>query len=249
MGVAKLAVKVDHVATLREARRTAEPDPVTAAALAELAGAQGIAVHLREDRRHIQDRDLHLLRQTVKTKLNLEMAATQEMLKTALSVKPDMVTLVPERREELTTEGGLEVQLNRDNLKKYVRLFKDADIIVSLVINPDLDQIKAAQWVEADYIEVHAGSFCEARTLTERQEEFDRIQNAVKMAHKVGLGVTVGHRLDHSNIGWLVDVAEIEEFIIGHAIVARAVLVGFERAVREMVELINWGAGWRRTGP
>jgi pyridoxine 5-phosphate synthase len=242
-------VKVDHVATLREARRTAEPDPVTAAALAELAGAQGIAVHLREDRRHIQDRDLHLLRQTVKTKLNLEMAATQEMLKTALSVKPDMVTLVPERREELTTEGGLEVQLNRDNLKKYVRLFKDADIIVSLVINPDLDQIKAAQWVEADYIEVHAGSFCEARTLTERQEEFDRIQNAVKMAHKVGLGVTVGHRLDHSNIGWLVDVAEIEEFIIGHAIVARAVLVGFERAVREMVELINWGAGWRRTGP
>jgi pyridoxine 5-phosphate synthase len=249
MGVAKLAVNVDHVATLREARRTAEPDPVTAAALAELAGAQGIAVHLREDRRHIQDRDLHLLRQTVKTKLNLEMAATQEMLKTALSVKPDMVTLVPERREELTTEGGLEVQLNRDNLKKYVRLFKDADIIVSLVINPDLDQIKAAQWVEADYIEVHAGSFCEARTLTERQEEFDRIQNAVKMAHKLGLGVTVGHRLDHSNIGWLVDVAEIEEFIIGHAIVARAVLVGFERAVREMVELINWGAGWRRTGP
>ncbi|MGD8915521.1 MAG: pyridoxine 5'-phosphate synthase [Syntrophobacterales bacterium] len=247
--MAKLAVNVDHVATLREARRTAEPDPVTAAALAELAGAQGIAVHLREDRRHIQDRDLHLLRQTVKTKLNLEMAATQEMLKTALSVKPDMVTLVPERREELTTEGGLEVQLNRDNLKKYVRLFKDADIIVSLVINPDLDQIKAAQWVEADYIEVHAGSFCEARTLTERQEEFDRIQNAVKMAHKVGLGVTVGHRLDHSNIGWLVDVAEIEEFIIGHAIVARAVLVGFERAVREMVELINWGAGWRRTGP
>lgn len=249
MGVAKLAVNVDHVATLREARRTAEPDPVTAAALAELAGAQGIVVHLREDRRHIQDRDLHLLRQTVKTKLNLEMAATQEMLKTALSVKPDMVTLVPERREELTTEGGLEVQLNRDNLKKYVRLFKDADITVSLVINPDLDQIKAAQWVEADYIEVHAGSFCEARTLTERQEEFDRIQNAVKMAHRVGLGVTVGHRLDHNNIGWLVDVDEIEEFIVGHAIVARAVLVGFERAVREMVELITWGAGWRRTGP
>jgi len=249
IGVAKLAVNVDHVATLRQARRTAEPDPVTAAALAELAGAHGIVVHLREDRRHIQDRDLHLLRQTVKTKLNLEMAATQEMLKTALSVKPDMVTLVAERREELTTEGGLEVQLNRENLKKYVRLFKDAEITVSLVINPDLDQIKAAQWVEADYIEVHAGSFCEARTLAERQEEFDRIQNAVKVAHKVGLGVNVGHRLDRSNIGWLVDLAEIEEFIIGHAIVARAVLVGFERAVREMVELINWTAGWRRTGP
>lgn len=247
--MAKLAVNVDHVATLRQARRGAEPDPVTAAALAELAGAQGIVVHLREDRRHIQDRDLHLLRQTVKTKLNLEMAATQEMLKNALSVKPDMVTLVPERREELTTEGGLEVQLNRENLKKYVRLFKDADITVSLFINPDLDQIKAAQWVEADYIEVHTGSFCEARTITERQDEFDRIHNAVKLAHKVGLGVNAGHSLDYSNIGWLVDVAEIEEFTVGHAIVARAVLVGFERAVREMVELINWGASWRRTGP
>ena len=245
--MAKLAVNVDHVATLRQARRLAEPDPVTAAAMAELAGAQGIVVHLREDRRHIQDRDLHLLKQTVKTKLNLKMAATQEMLKTALSVKPDMVTLVTERREELTTEGGLEVQLNKENLKKFVRLFKDADITVCLVINPDLDQIKGAQWVEADYVEVHAGSFCEARTLTERQEEFDRIQNAVKMAHKVGLGVNVGHRLDYSNIGWLIDVAEIEEFVIGQAVVARAVLVGFERAVREMLELINWGAGWRRT--
>ena len=245
--MAKLAVNVDHVATLRQARRLAEPDPVTAAAMAELAGAQGIVVHLREDRRHIQDRDLHLLRQTVKTKLNLKMAATQEMLKTALSVKPDMVTLVSERSEELTTEGGLEVQLNKENLKKFVRLFKDADITVSLVINPDLDQIKGAQWVEADYVEVHAGSFCEARTLTERQEEFDRIQNAVKMAHKVGLGVNVGHRLGYSNIGWLIDVAEIEEFVIGQAVVARAVLVGFERAVREMLELINWGAGWRRT--
>ncbi len=247
--MAKLTVNVDHVATLRQARRMADPDPVSAATLAELAGAQGIVVHLREDRRHIQDRDIHLLRQTVKTKLNLKMAASQEMLKIALSVKPDMVTLVPERREELTTEGGLEVQLNRDNLRKYVRLFKDAEISVSLLINPDLDQIKAAQWVEADYIEVLTGPFCEARTLSERQEELDRIYNAVKLAHKVGLGVNAGHSLDYRNIGWLVDVAEIEEFSIGHAIVARAVLVGFERAVREMVELINWGATLRRTGP
>lgn len=246
--MAKLAVNVDYVATVRQARRAEEPDPVTAAALAELAGAQGIVVHLREDRRHTQERDLNLLRQTVKTKLNLEMAATQEMLKIALSVKPDMVTLVPERREEVTAEGGLEVQLNRENLKKYVRLFKDADITVSLFIIPDLDQIKAAQWVETDYIEVHTGPFCEARTIGQRQEEFDRIQNAVKLAHKVGLGVKAGHGLDYRNIGWLADVAEIEEFTIGHAIVARAVLVGFERAVREMVELINWGATWRRTG-
>ena len=247
IGVAKLAVNVDYVATVRQARRAEEPDPVTAAALAELAGAQGIVVHLREDRRHTQERDLNLLRQTVKTKLNLEMAATQEMLKIALSVKPDMVTLVPERREEVTSEGGLEVQLNRENIKKYVRLFKDADITVSLFISPDLDQIKAAQWVETDYIEVHTGPFCEARTISQRQEEFDRIHNAVKLAHKIGLGVKAGHGLDYRNIGWLADVAEIEEFTIGHAIVARAVLIGFERAVREMVELINWGATWRRT--
>jgi pyridoxine 5-phosphate synthase len=214
--VAKLAVNVNHVATLRQARQTEEPDPVTAAALAELAGAQGIIVHLREDRRHIQERDLNLLRQTVKTKLNLEMAATQETIKIALSLKPDMVTLVPERREEHITEGGLEVQLNRENLKKYIRLFRDADIMVSLLINA---------------------------------EEFDRIQNAVKLAHKVGLGVNAGHGLNYSNIAWLADVAEIEEFNVGHAIVARAVLVGFERAVREMVSLITWGATWRRTGP
>lgn len=246
--MAKLAVNLDHVATVRQARRAAEPDPVTAAALAELAGALGIVVHLREDRRHIQGRDLDLLRQTVKTRLNLEMAATQEMLKIALSVKPDMVTLVPERREEITIEGGLEVQLNRENLKKYVRLFKDADITVSLLITPDLEQIKGAQWVEADYIEVHTGPFCEARTISERQEEFDRIYNAIKLAHKVGLGVKAGHGLDYRNIGWLADVTEIEEFTVGHAIVARAVLIGFERAVREMVELINWGATWRRTG-
>ena len=245
--MARLAVNVDHVATVRQARRAAEPDPVTAAALAELAGAQGIVVHLRSDRRHTQDRDLKLLSQTVKTKLNLEMAANQEMLKIALSVKPDMVTLVPERREELTTEGGLEVQLNKDNLQKYIRLLKDADITVSLFINPDLDQVKASHRVEADYIEVHTAPFCEARTISLRQEEFDRIQNSVKLTHKLGLGVRAGHGLDYRNITWLADVAEIEEFSIGHAIVARAVLVGFERAVREMVELITWGAAWRRT--
>lgn len=247
--MAKLAVNVDHVATLRQARRSEEPDPVTAAALAELAGAQGIVIHLREDRRHIQERDLDLLRQTVKTKLNLEMAATQETLKIALSAKPGMVTLVPERREERITEGGLEVQLNRENLQKYIRLFKDADIMVSLLINADLDQVKAAQWVETDYIQVHTGPFCAALTISQRQEEFDRIQNAAKLAHKVGLGVNAGHGLNYRNIVWLADVAEIEEFNVGHAIVARAVLVGFERAVREMVDLITWGAPWRRTGP
>jgi pyridoxine 5-phosphate synthase len=244
--VARLAVNVDHVATLRQARRATVPDPVAAAALAELAGAHGIVVHLREDRRHIQERDVSLLRQTVKTRLNLEMAANQEMLKISLSVRPDMVTLVPERREEITTEGGLEVQLNKEPLKKFISLLRDAEISVSLFINPDLDQIKAAHWVGADYIEVHTGPFCGARTLNKRQEEFERIQNAVKMAHKVGLGVNAGHGLDYHNIGWLLDVPEIVEFSIGHAIVARAVLVGFERAVRDMVELISGIGMWSR---
>jgi pyridoxine 5-phosphate synthase len=239
--VAKLAVSVDHVATLRQARQAAVPDPVTAAAIAELAGARGITVHLREDRRHIQERDVSLLRQTVKTKLNLEMAATQEMLKVALSVKPDMVTLVPERREELTTEGGLEAQLNKDMLKKLVRLLRDAEIIVSLLLNPELDPVKAALWVEAQYVQIHTGAFCEARTLVQRQEQFVRIQNAVKMAHKLGLGVTAGHGLNYQNIGWLLDIGEIEEFAVGHAVIARAVLVGLEQAVRDMVELIGRG--------
>jgi pyridoxine 5-phosphate synthase len=246
--VAKLAVSVDHVATLRQARQAAVPDPVTAAAIAELAGARGITVHLREDRRHIQERDVSLLRQMVKTKLNLEMAATQEMLKVALSVKPDMVTLVPERREELTTEGGLEAQLNKDMLKKLVRLLRDAEIIVSLLLNPELDQVKAALWVEAQYVQIHTGAFCEARTLVQRQEQFVRMQNAVKMAHKLGLGVTAGHGLNYQNIGWLLDIGEIEEFAVGHAVIARAVLVGLEQAVRDMVELIGRGGTSYRGG-
>jgi pyridoxine 5-phosphate synthase len=248
IGVAKLAVNLNQVAAMRQRGGAAEPDPVTAAALAELGGAQGITVHLREDRREVQDRDVGLLRQTVKSKLNLEIAATQEMLKIALSVKPNVVTLVPEKPEGLAAAGGLEVQLNRETLKKYVHLLKDSGVIVSLFINPDLDQVKAAHWVEADYIEVHTGPFCEARTMSRRQEEFDRIYNVVKLGHKVGLGVTAGYGLNYYNIGWLADVAEIEEFNIGYAIVARGVLVGFERAVREMVELISWGAGYRRTG-
>lgn len=246
--MAKLAVSVDHVATLREARRTAVPDPVTAAAIAELAGARGITAHLREDRRHIQERDVNLLRQTVKTKLNLDMAATQEMLKIALSVKPDMVTLVPERRDEVTTDGGLEAQLNKEMLKKLVRLLRDTDIIVSLLLTPDLDQIKAAHWVEAQYVQIHTGAFCESHTLGQRQEQFVRIENAVKLARKLGLGITAGHGLNYQNIGWLLEIGEIEEFAVGHAIVARAVLVGFARAVRDMVEMIRRGGMSYRGG-
>ncbi|MGE5311821.1 MAG: pyridoxine 5'-phosphate synthase [Nitrospirota bacterium] len=246
--MAKLAVSVDHVATLRQARQAAVPDPVTAAAIAELAGARGIAVHLREDRRHIQDRDVSLLRQIVKTKLNLEMAASHEMLKIALSVKPDTVTLMPERREDATTEGGLETQLNKDMLKKLVRVVRDADVIVSLLLNPEMDQIKTAVRVEAQYVQIHTGAFCEAHTFGQRQEQFVRIQNAVKMAHKLGLGVTAGYGLNYQNIGWLLDLGEIEEFIVGHAIIARAVMVGLEQAVRDMVDLIGRGGMSYRGG-
>ena len=246
--MAKLAVSVDHVATLRQARQAAVPDPVSAAVIAELAGARGITAHLCEDRRHIQERDVSLLRQVVKTKLNLEMAASQEMLKIALSVKPDMVTLVPERREEVTTEGGLETQLNKEMLKKLVRLMRDADVMVSLLLSPELDQIKAAVWVEAQYVQIHTGAFCEARTLGQRQEHLVRIQNAVKMAHKLGLGVTAGHGFNYQNIGWLLDLDEIEEFTVGHAIIARAVLVGLEQAVRDMVALIGRGGMSYRGG-
>jgi len=235
----RLGVNVDHVATVREARRTKYPDPVTAATIAELAGADGITVHLREDRRHIQDRDLEILRKTVETKLNLEMAATQEMIKTTLDIKPDMVTLVPERREELTTEGGLEVSLNLEAFKKYVHLLQEAELVVSLFIDPDLDQVKAAHRVGADYIEIHTGRYSEVRSRTQMEEEFTKIINAVKMAEKLGLGINAGHGLNYQNVGRIASIKEIEELNIGHSIIARAVLVGLKQAVREIKELIK----------
>ena len=235
----RLGVNVDHVATVREARKTQYPDPVTAATIAELAGADGIIVHLREDRRHIQDRDLEILRKTVETKLNLEMAATQEMIKTTLDIKPDMVTLVPERREELTTEGGLEVSLNLEAFKKYVHLLQEAEQVISLFIDPDLDQVKAAHRVGADYIEIHTGRYSEARSRAQVEEEFTKIINAVKMSEKLGLGINAGHGLNYRNVERIASIKEIEELNIGHSIIARAVLVGLEQAVREMKELIK----------
>ncbi|RLB05454.1 MAG: pyridoxine 5'-phosphate synthase [Deltaproteobacteria bacterium] len=234
-----LAINVDHVATVRQARGVKEPDPVTAAAIAELAGAEGIVVHLREDRRHIQDRDVRILRQTVKTKLNLEMAATSEMQQIALEIKPDMVTLVPERRQELTTEGGLDVGLHKETLKPFIETLRAQGIAVSLFINPDLEQVKASHWVGADFVEVHTGIFSDTETMESRESEFERILDAVKLASKLGLGVNAGHGLDYRNITWFKGVKEIEEFSIGHSVVARAVIVGFERAVREMVYLVR----------
>ena len=237
--MARVAINVDHVATVRQARLASEPDPVTAAALAELAGAHGIVVHLREDRRHIQDRDVEVLRRTVKTKLNLEMAATSEMIQVALRIKPDMVTLVPEKRQELTTEGGLDVVMHEESLMEAVRTFHEASIGVSLFINADPKHIKTAHRLEVEYVELHTGAFAEAKTFVKRQEEFERILTAARMARKLGIGVHAGHGIDYQNVHWLRSMTEIEEFSIGHAVIARAVLVGMERAVREMIALVN----------
>jgi len=237
--MARLSVNIDHIATLRQARLGKEPDPVTAASIVELAGADGITVHLREDRRHIQDRDVRLLRETVKTRLNLEMAATEEMINIAIETKPDMVTLVPEKRAELTTEGGLDVIINKESLSKQVSILKDGGITVSLFINPEIDQVKGALRVGADYIEVHTGRYADAVNKEEGEIEFGRILDAVKVASKLRLGINAGHGLNYINIKKISKISEIEEFSIGHSIIARAALVGLDRAVREMAELVK----------
>jgi len=237
--LARLAVNVDHVATVRQARLAKEPDPVIAAALAEFGGAHGIVVHLREDRRHIQDRDVAVLRETVKTKLNLEMAATKEMVEIARKIKPDVVTLVPEKRQELTTEGGLDVVHFEQSLVEVVGTLHGAGIAVSLFIDPDPKHIKSAHRLESDYIEIHTGTFAEARSFSRRQEEYERIVTAARLAQKLGIGVHAGHGVDYQNVHWLRGIKEIEEFSIGHSIMARAILVGMERAVREMVQLVS----------
>lgn len=238
--MAKLGLNVDHVATVRQARGGVEPDPVTAAALGELAGAEGITIHLREDRRHIQDRDLEILRRTVKTKLNLEMAATQEMIRIALRVKPEQVTLVPEKRQELTTEGGLDVILNLKLITDTVKRLQDGGICVSLFVDPNQEQIKAANKTGTDYIEIHTGSYAEATAWDEQKRELDQIDTAIKLARKVGMGVNAGHGLNYVNIKPLAALGGIEEYNIGHSIMGRAMLVGLDRAVRDMVDLIKY---------
>ena len=238
--MANLGVNIDHVATVRQARGGIEPDPVTAAALAELGGADGITIHLREDRRHIQDRDLRLLRQTVKTRLNLEMAATDEMVRIALEVRPEICTLVPEKRQELTTEGGLDVRFNLETVTAATDRLQNGGIVVSLFVDPDPDQIKAANRAGADCIEIHTGSFAEAREWQAQEQELVKIENAVKLAKKLGMGVNAGHGLTYANIKKVTALGGIEEFNIGHAIISRALLVGLERAVREMVDLIKY---------
>jgi pyridoxine 5-phosphate synthase len=235
----RLAVNIDHIATIREARKSDEPDPVAAAVIAELAGAQGITVHLRGDRRHIQDRDVELLKRTVSTHLNVEMAATAEMVRIAQTVKPHRVTLVPERRDELTTEGGLDVVLHSGNLEKTVRQLLDARIDVSIFIDPDVEQIRMCHRIGAPRIEVNTGKYTEAWRSGSWQPEVEKVTTAARAARKIGLVVLAGHGLNYRNIDSIAAIADIEELNIGHSIIARASLVGLDAAVREMIALMR----------
>ena len=235
----RLGVNIDHVATLRQARGGTAPDPVTAAGIAEHNGADGITVHLREDRRHIQDRDLDLLSKVVQTRINLEMAATEEMIGIAGRVKPYSVTLVPEKRQELTTEGGLDVLRQREPLHNAVSRLRDAGILVSLFIDPDLSQMRAARQVGADAVEIHTGTYCEVFRAGNFGAELEKLRMAAAHGKNIGLKVFAGHGLDVRNIVPVLSLPEIEEFNIGHSIVARAVFVGLGQAVREMADIIH----------
>jgi pyridoxine 5-phosphate synthase len=237
--MAGLAVNVDHIATLRQARGTNYPDPVAAAVLAELAGADGIVVHLREDRRHIQDRDVYLLRKTVASKLILEMAATEEMIKIAADVKPDLVTLVPEKREELTTEGGLDIITHKTGVEKAICALHDQGIPVSLFIDPDPRQINQAREINADMIEIHTGAFCDETDPEKKDNAFSAVIEAAKTAYQLNLGVNAGHGICYNTIKCFKGLTEIDEFSIGHSIISRAALVGMEKAVADMVALIK----------
>ncbi len=234
-----LAINVDHIATIRQARGTVEPDPVTAAALCELAGASGIVVHLREDRRHIQDRDVLLLRQTVKTRLNLEMGANKEIIGFALDLRPDMITLVPEKRAELTTEGGLDIVSQKKKLAQTVAKMAAAGIPVSIFIDPNLAQIKAAKAIGATFVEIHTGRYCDATSEAARDHELQLIIAAADAAAEIGLRVNAGHGLDYRNTAPIAALPSIDELSIGHAIISRAVFTGIDQAVREMLDIIK----------
>jgi pyridoxine 5-phosphate synthase len=235
----RLGVNIDHVATLRQARRACEPDPVAAAVLALLGGADGITVHLREDRRHIQDRDVRLLRQTVTQRLNLEMAAVDAIVSIALEVKPDEATLVPERREELTTEGGLDVITHQKAVGRAVEQLAGLGIDVSLFVDPDPLQIEKAKLLGATAVEIQTARYSEARSPTDRERELEALEVATKTARDQGLHIHMGHGLNYVNVQPLCRIIGLEELNIGHSIVSRAVLVGMQRAVREMKEVIT----------
>jgi pyridoxine 5-phosphate synthase len=235
----RLSINIDHIATLRNARGGTEPDPVEAARVCEGAGAHGIVCHLREDRRHIRDADVRLLREKLKTKLDLEMAATEEIINIAVEIGPALVTLVPERRRELTTEDGLDVKANKDHLDKTIETFHRHDIKVSLFINPIQEQIELAKAVGTDMIEIHTGEYAEARDEGARQTQLARIQRAASAAKSLGLGVNAGHGLDYGNVAPIAAIREIDELSIGYAIIVRAMFVGLDQAVREMLRLVS----------
>ena len=235
----RLAVNIDHFATLREARKATEPEPVLVALLAEQAGAHGIVCHIRTDRRHIKERDLRLLRDAVKTKLNVEMAATEEMKKIALEIGPDVVSLVPERPEELTTEGGLKVASNKRALGPHVKALGKAGIRTSIFIDTNLDEIAAARELGVDLIEINTGKYAELKERRARDKALEAVRKAAEFGHKIGLEVHGGHGLDYRNVGPIAAIPEIGELSIGFSIVARAAVVGLERAVWEMLDLLG----------
>ncbi|MCR9200525.1 MAG: pyridoxine 5'-phosphate synthase [Planctomycetaceae bacterium] len=235
----QLGVNIDHVATVRQARLTNEPDPVHAAVLAELGGADGITVHLREDRRHIQERDVRLLRQMIRISLNLEMAVDQQITEFALEVGPDQATLVPEKREELTTEGGLDVIGQHDRVAACVKQLKQAGIGVSLFIDPEADQVRASADLGVDAVELHTGAYADAPSAAEAQAELGRIRAASELSVGCGLVLNMGHGLTYRNVCPIAQIAGVHELNIGHSIMSHAMMVGMERAVREMKELIN----------
>jgi pyridoxine 5-phosphate synthase len=234
-----LGVNIDHIATIRQARRGIEPDPVAAAAISELAGADGITVHLREDRRHIQERDVRILRQTVRTHLNLEMAATPEMVEIALDIKPDYVTLVPEKREEVTTEGGLDAFGMGDRLVVIVQQLQSAGIPVSLFVDPDANQLKASAQTGAKFVELHTGTYANTTTEAEQRRELEILTKSGEVAIALGLRLNAGHGLTYWNTRAIAQIPGMEELNIGHSIISRAVLVGLERAVQDMKALLG----------
>jgi len=237
--MAELVVKIDAVAAIRESRKEQHPDPVAAAVLADLAGAEGIAAHLREDRRHIQDRDVRMLRKIIQHNFILEMAPTSEMVGIALDIKPDLVTLVPEKRRELTIKGGMDLVVHKNDILETVQTLQNADISVSILIDPDTDQIKLAHQMNASMIEIFAGKFCRASTSRKKERAFSEIVYASKLARKLKLGISVGHGLGYDTIKALKAVNQIDTFIAGHSITSKAVLTGMEKAVKEMISLIR----------
>ena len=235
----RFSINIDHIATLRNARGGREPDPIEAAKICEEAGAEGIVCHLREDRRHIKDEDVYLLRRTVRTKLDLEMAATDEIVTIALEVKPDLVTFVPERRQELTTEGGLDVQVDKKHLQEVIQAFHQQNIAVSLFVDPLPAQIEASKEIAADFIEIHTGEYADAPSERDQRTQLARVQKAARLARSLGMGVNAGHGLNYLNIVPVVAIQEIDEVSIGHAVITRAMVVGLARAVEEMGELVQ----------